>query len=85
MTETRGRKPVEMVGKRFGKLLVKEDAGKNNKGRLLYRCICDCGKEKTFEGTALRFGSVISCGCQLKKNRAAYFKGILKNEATVDA
>src|ERR1700743_3503941 len=52
-----------MIGSRFGKLLVLEENVVRSKGRhIVYKCICDCGKEKLIKGTQLRRGTK-SCGC----------------------
>lgn len=68
----------EMVGRRFGKLLVLDAAGKDKRGKALYKCKCTCGTVKVVHGYRLRNGATISCGCVWKRNKIAYFKGILK-------
>ena len=30
---------------------------------MMYRCICDCGKERLASGTDLKRGRAVSCGC----------------------
>lgn len=57
---------IDKTGKRYGRLLVKSYAGKNNKGKHIWNCICDCGKEKIVVGDNLSSGRSKSCGC-LKK------------------
>lgn len=50
------------LGKRFGRLIVKEiikEKGKNAK----YRCICDCGNEVITWYNNLYLGKTLSCGC----------------------
>lgn len=54
---------IEMIGKRFGKLVVIECAGKNNYKSLMWKCVCDCGNERTVDGSGLRAGRNKSCGC----------------------
>ena len=60
-----GRKPTEMIGKRFGNWTVlgfsKE---RTKKGRIRYYCRCDCGTERDVEGQTLRSGQSKSCGCR---------------------
>lgn len=53
-----------LIGKRFGKLVVKEEFGRNKKGNVIWTCLCDCGK-LTYKTTAkLNNGSKNqSCGC----------------------
>lgn len=53
---------IDMIGKRFGRLLVLEEVGKNKSG-FHYRCKCDCGNESVVLGQNLRNGSTKSCGC----------------------
>jgi hypothetical protein len=64
-------RPVEMVGKRFGRLLVSANASDIifESGRRLRRVIakCDCGTEKTFFVCHLRSNKTQSCGCLRKE------------------
>jgi hypothetical protein len=56
-------KPVrQLVGERFGLLLVVEAAG-FAKGRALWRCACDCGAIVVKVGNLLQQGKTKSCGC----------------------
>lgn len=54
-----------MKGKRFGRLVVKEYAGKGK-----WLCLCDCGNIKAIDGNRLRSRGTLSCGC-LQKERAS--------------
>lgn len=53
----------EMAGKRFGRLIVLYENGKNKCGAYMYVCRCDCGNIKTISGLKLRSGHTKSCGC----------------------
>ena len=53
---------LQLIGQRFGRLVVIADAGRQGK-RSLWHCRCDCGGEKTVVGTKLREGAIKSCGC----------------------
>jgi hypothetical protein len=57
-------KPIrQLVGERFGLLLVVEAAG-FAKGRALWRCACDCGATNVVTtGNQLQQGHKKSCGC----------------------
>jgi hypothetical protein len=57
-------KRIEMVGQRYGKLVVLRYTG----GRR-WLCVCDCGKRATPRGIHLRNGRTIACGqhCPLLK------------------
>ena len=54
---------VDRVGQRFGKLVVIEQAGRNNLKKVLWRCKCDCGKKTIVVSGALVTGNTSSCGC----------------------
>lgn len=52
-----------LVGKRFGRLLVVEHKGSTSYGKSLYLCRCDCGNEKVVIAGNLIKGASTSCGC----------------------
>ena len=53
-----------LVGQRFGKLVVVEMLEERNKnGRISYRCKCDCGNEVNVLGNSLTTYHTLSCGC----------------------
>lgn len=52
----------DYVGKRFGKLVVQDYAGKWE-GMHRWRCLCDCGNETIVGQTSLQSGMTKSCGC----------------------
>lgn len=56
-------KKIEMIGKRFGRLVALECVGRDKYGALLWRCKCNCGNEIIAKGTSLRMGRTQSCGC----------------------
>jgi hypothetical protein len=53
---------IDLIGKKFGKLLVIERAP-NKKLQTCWKCKCECGKEKIVEADHLRSGRTQSCGC----------------------
>ena len=56
---------VDLVGQRFGKLVVVEFLGYEN-GRGQWSCGCDCGKQGFKASTsALRSGNTTSCRCRV--------------------
>lgn len=61
---------IDLKGKRFGRLTVKEKVVNLNKKNRTARwlCICDCGGEKTVRADTLKGGHCLSCGC-LKKEQ----------------
>lgn len=58
----------DLTGRRFGMLLVIERALCNQKEKVLWRCLCDCGKETTSTSANLRRGLSASCGCVRTKH-----------------
>jgi hypothetical protein len=59
-----GRAKADMIGKRFGRLLVlsQNAPGMKNK-HAKWNCICDCGNTKVASTGNLTQGMVTSCGC----------------------
>lgn len=59
----------EMVGRRFGSLVVIEEIAPRQHGNTrfaAYRCKCDCGGSIETIGMSLRNGDTVSCGCSYK-------------------
>ena len=57
-----------LVGQRFGKLVVLERAKENtSNGGAIWVCQCDCGTVKNIPGEYLRSGASMSCGCMQSK------------------
>jgi hypothetical protein len=52
---------VDILGKRFGKLLVIEQF-KNERGYLA-KCLCDCGTIVCYRSSWVNTGRVLSCKC----------------------
>lgn len=62
MTSYRKRR-LELTGQRFSKLRVIAFSHISKAARSMWRCKCDCGKEKDILGTNLARGHSQSCGC----------------------
>lgn len=58
---------IDLIGKRFGKLVVLEMGESkyqpNGTRRIFWKCKCDCGNIKQVDGASLRRGNTKSCGC----------------------
>lgn len=54
---------IDRTGQRFGRLLVVEEAGRNNLKKVMWRCLCDCGKTTVTTAGCLVTGNTTSCGC----------------------
>lgn len=55
----------DLIGKRFGRLIILEQFTKNGKG--YSKCLCDCGNIKEVRNDNLKNNSTISCGCYHKE------------------
>jgi hypothetical protein len=55
--------PLDLIGQRFGRLLVLNRAENASGGQSRWDCRCDCGASKTVRGRDLNNGSTLSCGC----------------------
>jgi hypothetical protein len=54
---------LDLIGERFGKLLVIAEGETRSKWKRYFLCKCDCGKEKEIYMGSLRRGLTTSCGC----------------------
>lgn len=56
-----------LIGQRFGKLVVLEEdgfvVGSNGKRKRLWKCKCDCGNVCSIQHQYLTYGDTNSCGC----------------------
>ena len=53
----------DLVGKRFGKLIVLEQTDKRQNDNILWKCQCDCGNIVYVRTNSLTTGNTRSCGC----------------------
>lgn len=61
-------KLIDITGKRFGRLVITEYIGQDNKRRSLWKCQCDCGGEIIVPKCNLINGNTKSCGCLGQEN-----------------
>lgn len=71
--------PLNLVGQRFGRLLVTEYLGiaRTRSGHTYsqFKCLCDCGNETVKPGKGLHSGKINSCGClriEVTRKRATH-------------
>lgn len=57
-----------LYGRKFGKLTAIEPCGYSPTKRILWRCMCDCGKEVVVPSDKLKSGHTKSCGCLVSEN-----------------
>lgn len=56
--------PLQLTGKRFGRLIVVgRNACNTSAGKSRWDILCDCGEGSTVTGAALVTGDTTSCGC----------------------
>lgn len=56
-------KIIDLIGKRFGRLVVVKLVGKNKQRNCDWLCMCDCGEKRVISSRYLRDGDTKSCGC----------------------
>lgn len=64
---------LELKGKRFGRLTVLKEHGKDKSGKSVWECVCDCGKHTFPIGSNLVSGKIMSCGCLRNEKSAKRF------------
>lgn len=65
------KEPINLVGNRYGKLLVSSIAPRIPKNyNPKWVCQCDCGNEAIVLGALLRGGQTRSCGCFSRQRRS---------------
>lgn len=58
----------DIAGMRFGQLVALSPTEQRDRnGSIIWRCLCDCGKETDVSLDRLSRGSVISCGCMRER------------------
>lgn len=64
---SRSSNRLQLIGRRFGRLMVIADAGSNRRGKRhiesRWKCRCDCGSIIEVAGSNLTSGNSTSCGC----------------------
>ncbi len=74
-----------IAGMRFGKLTVIQLAGVkifgDNTRRVMWFCKCDCGNSATINGSAMRTGNTVSCGCHGRQIKRTHGEGSNKNSS----
>jgi hypothetical protein len=59
--------PLDIAGQSFGRLIAQEKT-RNEVGRVVWRCVCECGNVGFYQSSHLTKGNIVSCGC-LKRER----------------
>lgn len=64
----REKKKFDLIGQRFGRLVVIENAGTDKNHNSLWKCKCNCGNVVVTIGRSLILGLTKSCGCISRDN-----------------
>lgn len=67
-----GSKPRNHAGRRFGRLVAVEMAGRTPQRSVLWACTCDCGNHCAVSADNLLTGNTRSCGCLADERRARF-------------
>lgn len=54
---------IDEVGNRYGRWTVLEEGGRTPARKVMWLCLCDCGRLSEVIGRSLRSGASKSCGC----------------------
>lgn len=65
-TTEKSRRKLDMIGHRYGQLVVMADSLRTTRLTRFCICKCDCGNEKHIRAGDLRSGRAKSCGCMIK-------------------
>lgn len=61
----------DLTGKRFGRLtVVCLDRYEETSHSTRWKCVCDCGKEKSILASCLKTGNTTSCGCYSSEQKS---------------
>lgn len=68
---------ISLVGEKFGKLtVVGLDEEKSQNGKLIWRCVCECGNNLSISGSNLKSGHTKTCGCSKRNRHARNFRDL---------
>lgn len=68
----------DLIGRRFGKLVVLEYVGTNKNRRSIWKCQCDCGIIKNISGHDLKMGKTKSCNCLGDSKEESFIRSFLE-------
>lgn len=62
------KRALKLQGQRFGLLTALERSGeRSGNGRIIWKCLCDCGNTTYVQASSLTAGITKSCGCLAEK------------------
>lgn len=69
---------IDVIGQRFGKLIIVEEISIDNKHKRMVLCRCDCGNTHICSVSDLTTGHTMSCGCLNKSKGEMFIEDLLK-------
>lgn len=65
-------KMIDETGHRYGNLTVIERGPNTSNGQATWKCLCDCGNFKNYDGYSLRSGKVTTCSnCEIRRKKCS--------------
>ena len=69
---TKNYASADITGRRFGRLTAQHPTDqRDDKGSVIWHCLCDCGNEVDVSYNSLVYSNQISCGCKKKEHDQA--------------
>ena len=62
---------INLLGQRFGRLIAQKRLPSDSNKKVLWECLCDCGKMTVTGAALLRNGKTQSCGCLQREMTSA--------------
>lgn len=62
---------LDLLGQKYGRLLVVERVTSNAHGQATWRCVCDCGRTAMVVASKLKLNKTQSCGCIKREKTTA--------------
>lgn len=73
---------LDLIGRRFGRLLVTRKTDERERRRVIWECACDCGNIWRGRGDSLLSGATRSCGCFNKEKQESWASSNTKHGAS---
>jgi hypothetical protein len=75
------KRRINLIGKKFNRLIVIAEAGKDKWCGMRWRCLCDCGNVVVVSAKNLKTNDIKSCGC-LHRERTIEFNKLGHSKKT---
>lgn len=72
------RQTLDLTGFRYGRLIAIEPTNERKDGRVVWKCICDCGNVCYYDTHSLQGKKVKSCGCMRSEGEDTIRKLLLQ-------